>query len=126
MLKHWILEGLITIEESFKALDAFEKGKIPGNDGMPSEFHRTFWSSVGELMFNTFNFSFDSGEMSSSQKEAIITFIDKKCNDRMYLENWTPISSVNADSKLASKVSQHNQKGSSSNNPPQLIRFYRG
>ena len=119
-------EGLITIEESVKALDTFEKGKIPGNDGMPSEFHRTFWSSVGELMFNTFNFSFDSGEMSSSQKEAIITFIDKKCNDRMYLENWTPISSVNADSKLASKVSQHNQKGSSSNNPPQLIRFYRG
>ena len=45
---------------------------------MPSEFHKTFWSSVGELMFNTFNFSFDSGEMSSSQKEAIITFIDKK------------------------------------------------
>ena len=87
-------EGLITIEESVKALDTFEKGKIPGNDGMPSEFHKTFWSSVGELMFNTFNFSFDSGEMSSSQKEAIITIniIDKKslikkCNDRMYLEN---------------------------------------
>ena len=71
-------EGLITIEESVKALDTFEKGKIPGNDGMPSEFHKTFWSSVGELMFNTFNFSFDSGEMSSSQKEAIITFIEKK------------------------------------------------
>ena len=44
----------------------------------------------------------------------------------MYLENWTPISSVHADSKLASKVSQQNQKGSSSNNPHQLIRFYRG
>ena len=44
----------------------------------------------------------------------------------MYLENWTPISSVNADSKLASKVSQQNQKGPSSNNPPKLIRFYRG
>lgn len=28
----------------------------------------------------------------------------KKCNDRMYLKNWTPISSVNADSKLAFKV----------------------
>lgn len=64
-------------------------------------FKKTVWSYVGELMFDTFNFSFDSGEMSSSQ---IITFIDKKCNDRMYLENWTPISSVNADSKLASKV----------------------
>ena len=26
-------EGLITIEESVKALDTFEKGKTPGNDG---------------------------------------------------------------------------------------------
>ena len=31
-------EGLITIEESVKALDTFEKGKTPGNDGMPAEF----------------------------------------------------------------------------------------
>ena len=31
-------EGLITIEESVKALYTFEKGKTPGNDGMPAEF----------------------------------------------------------------------------------------
>ena len=54
-------------------------------------------------MMNTFNYSFDSGEMSSSQKQAIVTLINKKGKDRMYLENWTPISSVNADSELASK-----------------------
>ena len=31
-------EGLTTIEESVKAQDTFEKGKTPGNDGMPAEF----------------------------------------------------------------------------------------
>ena len=55
-------------------------------------------------MTDVFNYSFDSGEMSNSQKQAIITLIDKKDKDRTYLENWRPISLVNADSKLASKV----------------------
>jgi len=63
-----------------------------------------FWSSVDELMINAFNCSFDLGEMSTAQKQAIITLIDKKYKGRMYLENWRPISLVNTDSKLASKV----------------------
>ena len=55
-------------------------------------------------MTDAFNCSFDSGEMSNSQKQTIITLIDKKGKDRMFLENWRPISLVNVDSKLASKV----------------------
>ena len=55
-------------------------------------------------MTDAFNCSFDSGEMSNSEKQTIITLIDKKGKDRMFLENWRPISLVNVDSKLASKV----------------------
>ena len=55
-------------------------------------------------MTEDFNYSFDSGEISNSQKQAIITLIAKKDKDQTYLENWRPISLVNADSKLASKV----------------------
>ena len=97
-------EGRITIEECVKTLDTFENGKTPGNDGIPIEFYKIFWSCVGELMTDVFNYSFDFGEMSNSQKQAIITLIYKKDKDRTYLENWRPISLVNADSKLASKV----------------------
>ena len=97
-------EGRITIEECVKALDTFENGKTPGNDGIPTGFYKTFWSCVGKVMTNVFNYSFDSGEISNSQKQAIITFTDKKDKDRTYLENWRPISLVNADSKLSSKV----------------------
>ena len=52
-------EGRITIEECVKALDTFENGKTPGNDGIPTEFYKTFWNFVGELMTDAFN----SGEM---------------------------------------------------------------
>ena len=71
-------EGQITIEECVKTLDTFENGKTPGNDGIPAEFYETFRRSVGELMTDAFNCSFDSGEMSNSQKQAMITLIDKK------------------------------------------------
>ena len=42
--------------------------------------------------------------MTTSQRQAIITLIDKKGKDRSYLENWRPISLVNVDAKIASKV----------------------
>lgn len=42
--------------------------------------------------------------MSSSQKQAVITFIEKKGKDRSFLENWRPISLVNVDAKIMSKV----------------------
>ena len=39
-------EGQITIEECIKALDTFDTGKTPGNDGIPAEFYKIFWNSV--------------------------------------------------------------------------------
>ena len=42
--------------------------------------------------------------MSSSQKQAVITLIEKKGKDRVFLENWRPISLVNVDAKIMSKV----------------------
>ena len=89
MLKHWIL---------------LKMERPPGMTVFLLSFIKIFWSCVGELMTDVFNYSFDLGEMSNSQKQAIITLIDKKDKDRTYLENWRPISLVNADSKLASKV----------------------
>ena len=42
--------------------------------------------------------------MSCSQKSAVITLIEKKEKGRTFIENWRPISLVNVDSKIMSKV----------------------
>ena len=55
-------------------------------------------------MTEVFNHSFELGQMSNSQKQAVVTLIDKKRKDRMFLENWRPISLINVDSKIATKV----------------------
>ena len=82
----------------------FENGKTPGNDGIPIEFYKKLWDILADQLVNVFNYSFQLEEMTTSQRQAIITLIDKKGKDRSYLENWRPISLVNVDAKIASKV----------------------
>ena len=57
-------------------------------------------------MVASFNEASDKKEMSPSQKQATITLIEKKEDrkDRSYSENWRPISLINADANIASKV----------------------
>ena len=45
-----------------------------------------------------------NGEFSSSQKQAVITIIERKDRDKRILKNWRPISLINVDVKIASKA----------------------
>ena len=97
-------EGSITEEECVKALKSFQGNKAPGNDGLPIEFYSKFWAIISEPFVDCVNEIFTSGEMSRSQKQKVITLIEKKGKDRSLLENWRPISLVNVDAKIISKV----------------------
>lgn len=96
----WSCEGAISPEECTSALDSFQNNKAPGNDGIPIEFYRKFWPIIGESFSKCAIVCFQKGEMSVSQKQAIITLIEKKGKDRSLLENWRPISLLNVDAKI--------------------------
>ena len=56
-------------------------GRSPGNDGLTKEFYVAFFGFFGELgptMLKAFNLSFEKGELSKSQKQSVITLIQKK------------------------------------------------
>ena len=97
-------EGLISLEECSKIINSFPLNKVPGNDGLPIEFNKTFWNFLGDPLVECFNASFVQGEMSPSQRQAVITLIKKKDQDCCDLQNWRPISLLNVDTKIASKV----------------------
>ena len=97
-------EGSLTLEECFKSLRSFQSNKSPGNDGLTVEFYEAFWESLGELLVDSLNCSFDKGELSSSQKQAIIALIEKKDKDKRKSFNWRPISLINVDVKIGSKA----------------------
>ena len=93
----------LTKQECFKTLKTFKKGKSPGNDGLTLEFYEKFWCLISNKLFASYEESFIAGELSSSQKQAIITLIEKG-KDRLQLKNWRPISLINFDCKILSKA----------------------
>ena len=67
------------------------------------EFYICFWEDIGSCLVSTLNYSFEHGELTSSQKQAVITLIEKKGRDKRLVKNWRPISLINVDIKIASK-----------------------
>lgn len=96
-------EGLLSLEECHKVIKTFKNKKSPGNDGLPIEFYKKFWPVFGQIVVDSFNKAYDTGEMSTSQRQAVITLLDKG-KDRTLLKNWRPISLLNTDYKIASKA----------------------
>ena len=68
------------------------------------EFYTAFWEDLGELLVDSLNYSYDYGELSNSQKQAIITLLEKKDKDKRKISNWRPISLINVDAKIGSKA----------------------
>ena len=75
----------------------YEEWGKPGNDGCTKEFYVAFFGEMGPLLLKTFDYSFEKGELSSSQKQAVITLIQKKDRDVMLIKNWRPNSLINVE-----------------------------
>ena len=90
--------------ELLKALKNMSNNKSPGNDGVTKEFYKTFWEDLKKPMCASITKAFHRGELSHSQKQATIKLIEKKDRDKKLIKNWRPISLLNIDTKLISKV----------------------
>ena len=73
-----ICDGQLTYPECSKVLSTFENNKAPGNDGLSKECYLFFWPEIGNLLVDSLNYSHDHGELSKSQKEAVIRLNTKK------------------------------------------------
>ena len=80
------------------------KDKTPGNDGLTTEFYIAFFHVIQNIFISSANYSHEVGELSSSQKQAVIALIEKKDKDKRFIKNWRPISLLNVDTKIISKV----------------------
>ena len=78
--------------------------KSPGNDGLSKEFYICFFNEIHLYLLQALNMSFREGQLSSSQRQAVIVLIEKKDKDKRFLKNWRPISLINIDAKIASKA----------------------
>ena len=82
-----VWKGKLGNGECYNALQTFQKNKSPGNDGLTFEFYLIF-----RPVFESLNYAFEYGELSNSQKQAVITLVEKKGKDKRQIKNWRPIS----------------------------------
>ena len=55
--------------------------KSPGNDGLCKEFCVCFFNEVHSYLLQVLNMSFREGQLSSSQRQAVIVLTEKKDKD---------------------------------------------
>ena len=99
-----LCDSKITLNECYEVLNTFKNNKSPGNDGLTKEFYVKFWHQISPSLLECYDYSFKNGCMSVSQRQAVITLIEKKGQDKTLLNNWRPISLLNVDYKLITKV----------------------
>lgn len=98
------LENPITLVELNTAMISLQNGKCPGPDGYPIEFFKKFWIKLAPLLLDMFNESFKSGDLPRTLSQAFISLILKKDKDPLLCSSYRPISLLNVDFKLLSKL----------------------
>jgi len=73
-----ICEGKITYNECFSVLQSFQKNKTPGNGGLTVEFYSAFSRLIGKYLVECINYVKEFGELSNTQKQAILALIEKR------------------------------------------------
>ena len=81
-----------------------DNNKSPSNDGLPKEFYLKFFDLIGENLCNCLNENYKIGQLTNSQRQAVITLIQKPGKDSRQFKSWRPISLINVDVKILSKV----------------------
>jgi len=95
----------ITINEDklYEVVKSFACNKSPGSDGLPIEFYRKFWQKIKPYLLAAYKSTIDTGELTLTQKQGVITLIPKKDKDPKKLKNWRPITLLNSDYKILTK-----------------------
>ena len=99
-----LCEAHITVEELGKALRDMPNKKSPGTDGLTADFYKFFWGDIKDIVFNSLTYAFENNSLSIEQKRGILCIIPKKGKDLRRLKNWRPLTLLNTDYKILTKL----------------------
>ena len=99
-----LLNKDITITEIIETIKTLNGGKTPGPDGLPCELYKEFADILAPYMLKMYSLAFKNKSLPQSLSEAVITLIPKKGKDPEDVGGYRPISLLNVDQKILSKI----------------------
>ena len=97
------IEGPISKSEVRRAISKLANGKSPGPDHIPAEFYRLYLNLIVSDYTEVLRESFDAGALPDSFLTGTIILLYKK-KDRKDIRNYRPITLLNADYKILTKI----------------------
>ena len=97
------LENEISVEELALALKNMPDGKSPGSDGLNAEFYKKFQDKLLPILADVAIESKNIGQMTDTQRGAILALLYKNKGVKEDLNNWRPISLLCVDYKIITK-----------------------
>lgn len=99
-----VLDNPITENEIRTAISGMKSGKSPGLDGFPVEYYKQYIDILAPLLQEVYNEAFKLGSLPSTFNEALISVIPKKDRDTTNPANYRPLSLINLDCKILTKI----------------------
>ena len=97
------LDKPVTEVEIEKAIRCLQVGKSPGLDGFPVEIYQEYWHKIKDFFVPFVNEVREKG-LSNRKNVSVIKLAYKKTGEIYLLTNYRPISLINADVKIITKV----------------------
>ena len=99
-----VLDKPISLIELHEALKCMRPDTVPGCDGLTVGFYLKFWPVIKEFLFSSYIYAFEQGAMLISQCRGIIKLIPKKGKNPLLVASWRPITLLNVDYKILTKL----------------------
>ena len=76
----------MTYEDISKTLYNMKNEKSSGISGFAADFFKVFWKDIGPFVLRSLNYGYMKGELSISEKQGVISCIQKENKPKLYLK----------------------------------------
>lgn len=97
-------DSKIKVEEIKSAIDQLNNNRSPGADGLTAEFYKAFKDLLAPLLLDLYQGIQSQQETPRNFAKGIITLIYKNKGNKNEIRNYRPISLLNTDYKILTKI----------------------